>query len=172
MENQVQKAKQIAEEVTMGNVSSKDRLRVNVECRMIYSKLLRESGLTFKYIASSLGKDHTTIIHYVQLLSSLLETEPSVNHKYAKCRDLFFAGREKHKIEYDSVKMAQQLEEYMQAYRKASNERDRAVDFNRRVSRLRDIVELLDERTPKGHERRVWTMINRMFNGGIDTTDE
>jgi len=156
----------------MGNVTSRDRLRVNVESRMIYAKLLRESGLTFKFIASSLGKDHTTIIHYVQLLSSLLETEPSVNHKYAKCRDLFFAGREDHKIEYDSVKLANQLEEYMQAYRKASNERDRAVDFNRRVSRLRDIVELVDERTPKGQERRVWTMINRMFNGGMDTTDE
>jgi len=168
----VEKAKEIVENITMGNVSSNNRLRVNVESRMIYSKLLRESGLTFKYIASSIGKDHTTIIHYVHLLSNLLETEPSVNHKYAKCRDLFFAGRENHKIEYDSVKMAQQLEEYIHAYRKASGERDRAIDFNRRVSRLRDIVELIDERTPKGHERRVWTMINRMFNGGIDTTDE
>lgn len=168
----MEKAKEIVEKVTMGSVKSNDRLRVNVESRMIYSKLLRESGLTFKFIATSIGKDHTTIIHYVHLLSNLLETEPSVNHKYAKCRDLFFAGREKHKIEFDALKSNQRLEEYVQAYRKAAGERDRALEFNRRVSRLRDIVELLDERTPKGQERRVWVMINRMFNGGIDPNDE
>lgn len=168
----MEKAREIVEKITMGNVSSNDRLRVNVESRMIYSKLLRESGLTFKYIASSIGKDHTTIIHYVHLLSNLLETEPSVNHKYAKCRDLFFAGREKHKIEYDALHANKKLEEYVSAYRRVSGERDRALEFNKRVSRLRDIVELIDERTPKGQERKVWVMINRMFNGGIDHADE
>lgn len=172
MKSQVEKAKEVVEKITMGNIESPNRLRNNVESRMIYSKLLRESGLTFKYIGSTMKKDHTTVIHYVNLLKSLIETEPSVNHKYAKCRDLFFAGRENHKIEYDSVKMSQKLEEYMSAYRKVLGERDRAVDFNRRVSRLRDIVELVNERTPKGQERRVWMMINRMFNGGMDTTDE
>jgi hypothetical protein len=33
------------------------------------------------------------------------------------------------------------------------------------VSRLRDIVDMIDDRTPKGQEKKIWMAINRMFNG-------
>jgi hypothetical protein len=165
LKSQVQKAKEVVESITLGNIHTNSRLRNNVESRMIYSKLLRESGLTFKYIGSTMNKDHTTVIHYINLMNDLIETEPQVNHKYAKCRDLFFAGREKHKIEFDAIKANRKLEEYMYAYRKAASERDAAKDFNRKVSRLRDIVDMIDDRTPKGQEKKIWMAINRMFNG-------
>jgi hypothetical protein len=165
IKNQVDKARQVVENITMGNIHSNDRVRNNVESRMIYSKLLRETGLTFKYIAGTLSKDHTTIIHYINLMNNLIETEPEVNHKYAKCRDIFFAGRENHKIEFDAIKANQKLEECMERYKRAAFEKDRAISFNKKLSRLRDIVELIDSRTPKGAEQKIFMAINRMFNG-------
>jgi hypothetical protein len=111
-------------------------------------------------------------MYYIGILDSLIESDPSLNSAYAKCRDLFFAGREEHKIEFDQIQAAKKIREYMDLYDKTKRERDQAMDFSRRLRRLKDILQLIDERTPKGQEKRVWTIINRMFNGGLDNQDE
>jgi hypothetical protein len=172
MSEQVKKAREVVESVTFVDIHNKRRLRSVVDARMIYAKILREDGMTFKSIGRTIGKDHTTIMYYIGMLDSLIESDPALNSAYAKCRDLFFAGREEHKIEFDQIQAAKKIREYMDLYDKAKRERDNAVDFSRRLRRLSDIVQLIDERTPKGQEKRVWTIINRMFNGGLDNQDE
>jgi len=172
MSEQVKKAKEVVESVTFVDIHNKRRLRSVVDARMIYAKILREDGMTFKSIGRTIGKDHSTIMYYVGMLDSLIESDPGLNTSYAKCRDLFFAGREEHKIEFDQIHAAKKIREYMDMYDKAKRERDQAIDFGRRLRRLRNIVNLIDERTPKGQEERVWTIINRMFNGGLENQDD
>lgn len=150
------------------DIHNRRRLRNVVDSRMIYAKLLREDGMTYKDIGKTIKKDHTTIIYYVNQIDALIGNDPVINYSYAKCRDMFFEGREKHKIEFDQIEAARKIREYMDMYDKAKRERDQAMETNRKVRRLSEIIQLIDERTPKGQEQKVWTVINRMFNGGLE----
>ena len=64
--NEVEIVRKIVEQVTGVNIFEKNRKRFVVEARAIYSTLLRDVGYSFPFIAETLGKDHTTIIHYMR----------------------------------------------------------------------------------------------------------
>ena len=75
MTNDFELSRKIVEMITGVDILQKNRIRNVVEARMIYALLLREIGHSLSSIGSTLGKDHTTIIHYVKTLRSLLDID-------------------------------------------------------------------------------------------------
>lgn len=145
------------------SIKSKRRTRDIVDAKMIYSKLLRERGFTLKRIGETLGKDHTTVIHYIRCIDNLIETEPNINNIYAKCRDIFFEGDPSDRdIDPEILKI--KMNELRREYSKIKIELEREKEQNRRFKRLKGLVTMLDERIPKGKEEQYKIIINRVFN--------
>jgi len=170
-EQHAQKAREIVEEVMLVSLSSKRRTREIVDGKMIYSKLLRERGYTLKTIGETLGKDHTTIIHYIRSIENLIETEPNINNAYAKCRDIFFEGEEQ-EPELDPEVLKIRIKQCTKEYDTMKVTLQREKEYNRRLKRLRQIVNMLDERIPKGKEDKYQAIINRVFNNIEDYLKE
>jgi hypothetical protein len=145
----------IVEMVTGVSILAKNRKRFVVEARMIYSTLLREAGYSLPFIAETLDKDHTTIIHYVQSLKDLKETDMHTMRKYLRCRELFLSEKQPVNLVDDCENLRAEIyllkEELAQL--KIADE-----------SRLMKIIKLIEENTPVGHELIVERKIRKMFD--------
>jgi hypothetical protein len=145
----------IVEMVTGVSILAKNRKRFVVEARMIYSTLLREAGYSLPFIAETLDKDHTTIIHYVQSLKDLKETDMHTMRKYLRCRELFLSEKQPVNLVDDCENLRAEIyllkEEIAQL--KIADE-----------SRLMKIIKLIEENTPVGHELIVERKIRKMFD--------
>jgi hypothetical protein len=141
--------------VTGVSILAKNRKRFVVEARMIYSTLLREAGYSLPFIAETLDKDHTTIIHYVQSLKDLKETDMHTMRKYLRCRELFLSEKQPVNLVDDCENLRAEIyllkEELAQL--KIADE-----------SRLMKIIKLIEENTPVGHELIVERKIRKMFD--------
>lgn len=159
--NDVDTVKRIVEEVTGINLLEKSRRRFVVEARAIYSTILRDSGYSFPFIAETLGKDHTTIIHYMKLADDLKKTDRQMKRKLYKCRELFISEKQPvilseltdHEDELEKLKMKIELlnDELFQLK-------------NSDKLRLGKIIKLIQENTPKGHELIVERKIRKLFD--------
>lgn len=160
--NDVDVVRNIVEMVTGVSVLAKNRKRTVVESRMIYSSLLREAGYSLTYIAETLKKDHTTIIHYVQSLKDLRETDMHMMRKYLRCRELFLSEKQPVNLVDDCDKLRTQIE-IMKAENYLLNEeliQLKIADENRLIK----IFKLIEENTPKGYELIVERKIRKMFD--------
>lgn len=83
------KLKEIVYTTTGYNVDAKSRKSHNVFSRMIYSKILNEQGLGPSAISRTLGRDHSTIIHYLDGFAALCMSKPYVREWYNSARSRF-----------------------------------------------------------------------------------
>ncbi len=152
----------IVEMVTGVSILTKNRKRFVVEARMIYSTLLREAGYSLPFIAETLKKDHTTIIHYIQSLKDLKETDIHMMRKYLRCRELFLSEKQPVNLVDDCDKLRLEIEIVKAENYLLSEELNqfKISDENR----LRKIMKLIDENTPKGYELIVERKIRKMFD--------
>lgn len=160
----VDMARNIVEMVTGVSVLTKNRKRFVVEARMIYSTILREVGYSLPFIAETLDKDHTTIIHYIQSLKDLKETDVHIMRKYLRCRELFISEKQPVNLseEIDCERLKMQLE-IMKAENYLLNEelvRLKIAD----ETRLIKIFKLIEENTPNGYELIMERKIRKMFD--------
>jgi len=148
--------------VTGVSILAKNRKRFVVEARMIYSTLLREAGYSLPFIAETLKKDHTTIIHYIQSLKDLKETDIHMMRKYLRCRELFLSEKQPVNLVDDCDKLRLEIEIVKAENYLLSEELNqfKISDENR----LRKIMKLIDENTPKGYELIVERKIRKMFD--------
>jgi hypothetical protein len=76
----------VAEEwgVTVTQIQSKSRKREYVEARQIYCKLARKlTGAPLLTIGETLeGRDHTTILHSVNHINDMIDTDPYLKRRY------------------------------------------------------------------------------------------
>ncbi len=82
-------ARKIVEEVFGIDILHKSRVRERVDARMVYAKILRQSGLTTTFIAKTLGKDHSTVVHYCSIADNMIETNKEFKYKYKLCYERF-----------------------------------------------------------------------------------
>jgi Bacterial dnaA protein helix-turn-helix len=158
----------IVEMVTGVSILAKNRKRSVVEARMIYATLLREAGYSLTHIAETIKKDHTTIIHYIQSLKDLRETDIHMMRKYLRCRELFILEKQPvnlvDEIDYESeCDRLKNTIEIMKAENYLLNEEIvqlKVADENR----LRKIIKLIEENTPRGYELIVERKIRKMFD--------
>ena len=73
---------------------AKKKLRDNVLAKMIYSKILRDDGYTWKSIANSINRDHSTVMYQYRVLTDLMEFDKKIERKYLEVRNDFLSGEE------------------------------------------------------------------------------
>lgn len=71
------------------DIDSNVRVRGIVDGRMIYARILRDRGYSLKSIGISMGKDHSTVIHYLRSMDKLMSVDESINSKHLSCLSIF-----------------------------------------------------------------------------------
>ncbi len=145
-------------------ISNKSRKRPMVEARMMYAKLMkRYTRSSLSDIGRYIEKDHATIIHYLDNFTWLKKTDKEFSTKFDILSDMYEEYRmvwfNDEKLE--DKKKSQLLERSLEA---VTLEKVKYEDWFKRFERLDSIIQLIEERTPKGEEEYVEQKINRMFN--------
>lgn len=146
------------------DISSKSRKREIVEARMMYAKLMkRYTKHSLSAIGAPIGRDHSMIIHYNKNFTWLKKSEPEFARKFDTLNDMYEEFRavwfdaerfdEKSKIIF-LQKSLQTEQEKVEKYEK----------YFTKIKRLDSIIQLIEQRTPKGEEEYIEQKINRMFN--------
>lgn len=71
------------------NVLSKKRERRIIDGRIICARILRDRGYTLQSIANVMSKDHSTVMHYLDIVNDLSDVDTSFNEKHLACLNLF-----------------------------------------------------------------------------------
>lgn len=158
----------IVEMVTQTNLLMNNRKRECVDARMIYSYVLRHTlGASLTSIGMSINKDHTTIIHYLKTMESLLEVDREVARKYIRCKELLLLSEQPLNLldERDEILEINRLKEQVEILERKNKLLEE--DNNRiakQIGRFMNILELIEENTPSGEEYFVERKIKKMFN--------
>jgi hypothetical protein len=168
MENTIyNKVKQIVELVTGVKIIENNRKREVIDARMIYTKILRERGASLVSIGMTINKDHTTIIHYLRTMDSLLITDREVIRKYIKSKELLLLDEQDLNLlnGNDTVSELSRLKETLEiSEKKVKLLQDENEKLNREMERFRGILKIIDEATPIGQEKIVERKIKRMLD--------
>jgi hypothetical protein len=168
MENTIyNKVKQIVELVTGVKIIENNRKREVIDARMIYAKILRERGASLVSIGMTINKDHTTIIHYLRTMDSLLITDREVIRKYIKSKELLLLDEQDLNLlnGNDTVSELSRLKETLEiSEKKVKLLQDENEKLNREMERFRGILKIIDEATPMGQEKIVERKIKRMLD--------
>ena len=126
-------------EMTIEQLYSKSRKRELVEKRMVLMYTLRKSvGMTLHKIASSLDKNHATIIHAVKSIENFIQVYPHIQRYYDVADECLMIHKEN-------------LIEYYKSPVYTEIERNRAlvdilIDSNDRLkSKVKKLKEQLDD---------------------------
>ena len=149
------------------DLTQKCRKRYIVEGRMMYAKLMkRYTNVSLSDIGRSIGKDHATIIHYINNFGHLKKTDQQFACKFDMMADTYEEFRETwfDDVKFDDKRKIKVLESSLKELVEIKNEYERY--FNK-IKRIDSIIQLIEQRTPKGEEEYVESKINRMFNSII-----
>lgn len=156
--------KNIVEKAFGIEIEKKKRGRDYVNARLIYSRILRDAGHTFDSIAESLGKDHSTIIHYIDISNMAFVQDSDLSEKYIICKNLFLSDKPNLTREYKEFEMTSKLFRVTAERDELLKQIQKYAKFDKKYGRLESIIELINMRTPIGLEKSVERKINRMFN--------
>lgn len=146
------------------DISDKTRKREVVEARMMYATLLkRYTRISLTEIGRPINKDHATVIHYIKNFDWLKKNDERFSRKFDMLRDMYDEFRSVWFDDevYDDKRKIKFLENTLEILTLEKNKYETWVKKN---SRLDSIIQLINERTPKGEEEYVEQKINRMFN--------
>jgi hypothetical protein len=149
------------------SLSDKSRKRSMVEARIIYAKIMKVYTRTsLTDIGRSINKDHATIIHYINTFKWLKKTDQGFSSKYDTVADMYeeFRATWFNEDRFDEKKQLQLLKSSIE---KITAEKERYEKYFKKIKRIDSIVQLIEQRTPRGEEEYVESKINRMFNSII-----
>jgi DNA repair ATPase RecN len=125
------------------NITNKVRKRDYVEARMVFAKILRDRGATLISIGSYLNKNHSTVLNYMANFDNYF-SDASLKKKYAVCRESFFQ-------KYPADRL------YL--------EKDRISTIENKYKRFKNILDIMNDRTPYGKEDVLEKKIISFLNG-------
>jgi len=158
------------EEFVGFKICNKSRKRPIVEARMMYAKLMkRYTRCSLSEIGRYIERDHATVIHYLDNFTWLKKTDQGFSSKFDLLTDMYEDFRKAWFDDdvYDDKKKIKFLEV---ALENTTDERNKYEAYFKRLERLDSIIQLLDQRIPKGEEEYAEQKINRMFNSIIFKT--
>lgn len=145
------------------NIYGDSRKRNLVDARIIYAKLSREYNYSFKSIGEPIGKDHSTIIHYMKNFDWLFSSDTEFREMYIylkeKVKDIIpkIKDNQEIKIINNSMMLHKQIESL-------SLENQKYLSDKIKYDRLQKILWLINDRTPYGQEDYVESKLNNFFN--------
>lgn len=160
MNNEMSSLKNIIKSLFDIDIDKNVRKREFVDCRLIYSKILRDRGHTTVSIGKSLQKDHSTIVHYTNVANTLISRDESLAHKYLLCKNTFSQV-----VPSNNLGVSNRLVVLSSENERLLQEKDMLVNNLKRYDRLKDIIKIIEERTPNGMELVIKNKIRKMFNG-------
>jgi hypothetical protein len=149
------------------SLSDKSRKRSMVEARIIYAKIMKiYTATSLSDIGRAIGKDHATIIHYLTNFKWLKKNDIAFSSKYDTVADMYeeFRATWFNEDRFDDKKQIQLLKSSIE---KMTTEKEKYEKYFKKIKRIDSIVQLIEERTPRGEEEYVESKINRMFNSII-----
>lgn len=152
------------------DISVKSRKREIVEGRMMYAKLMkRYSKHSLAAIGAPIGKDHATIIHYNNNFAWLKKNDAEFSRKFEILNDMYdeFRAVWFNEDRFDEKSKIVFLQKALKAEQEKSDKYEKYIN---KIQRLDSIIQLIDERTPKGEEEYAEQKINRMFNSIVFNT--
>lgn len=81
--------KQIINLVFFVDIDDTTRKRRVVDARRAYAKILKDVGFPYQHIGSTLGKNHATIIHYINSIDDLLKYDSVFRKKFMLAKKNF-----------------------------------------------------------------------------------
>lgn len=155
----------IIKNVFDADIKKKSGKREYVDGRLVFSKIMTDRGYGISLLGRYIKKHHSSIIHYRDSASDLLETNEIFLHKYLMCRDKFLFGKG------DTIRISNKEELINQIDTLILEKTNLEKRFDK-YKRLENIIEYIDSRTPSGKESFVLRKINLMFNGLTDYGQE
>jgi hypothetical protein len=134
--------------------------REYVEARMLFSKMLRDIGFPYMSIGTFLGKNHATIIHYINKFDIYFKLT-YLRHKYELCHKLYFGyPLEKREKEYDKQKELSDYKDFLE------NRDDYKLYLceKGKYKRFENIIKMMCDRASPGKEEMLETKIRLFLN--------
>lgn len=162
---EMESLKEVINEMFNIDIMKNSRKRELVNGRYIYSKILRGRGHSFKSIGKSIKRDHSTVMYYIDKINFLLKQDEQLAEKYIICKDVFLKDKPKVSDMLDDKDLVLKMTQLIAENEELILDRERILSMNRKYNRIHKIIDLIDERTPKGAESIVHNKIIKMFNG-------
>lgn len=164
-EQEMDSLKLIIDKIFNINVMKNNRTRNIVDARLIYAKILRDRGHTYKSIGRSLNKDHTTILHYITQIDHLLKHDSRIAERYVICKEVFLKDKPHVSEKLTQTDLIAQLIKLSSDNESLILERKNVIEMKNNYKRIKKIMDIIESRTPKGDEKIVEERIIKMFNG-------
>lgn len=139
------------------------RKRKLVDARIIYAKIAREHNYSFKSIGRRIGKDHSTIIHYMKNFDWLFSSDTEFRETYIYLKERFIEIQPK-LIESQEIEIINNSMMLHKQIEKLSLENQKYLSDKLKYERLQKILWLINDRTPVGQEDFVESKLNNFFN--------
>lgn len=147
------------------DIRKRSRRQPYVDGRFIFSKILTDRGYGLSDLGRLMGKHHSTIIHQRDSANDLLETNEQFALKYMRCKNKFLQGKTELVIPSDREELLNQIDALIL-------EKNDLIKQLEKYKRLKNIIEFIDSRTPRGKESFMLRKINLMINGLTDYGQE
>lgn len=154
------------------DISIKTRKREYVNARMVFSKILKDNGYGVTIISRYLKKDHTSIMHYVESVNSVIRFDEDLMAKYIQAKDMYLNNKSIPNPQDEKIKLTKK--EKMQQIRisilndeidSLILEKTKLMVISKKHKRLSEVINFIDKHTPNGKEDFVLRKISIMFNG-------
>jgi hypothetical protein len=146
------------------NIMDNNRRQDIVDSRMIFSKILRDRGYTFKIIGGYLRKDHSTIINLIKKSDTILAYDDYLMSRYIICKDTFYKEQGPMENVRTDMFLERKVVELNTKLDKMLIERQELLEFKNKYERVARIMDVVLDRTPNGRELFTERTIIQMFN--------
>lgn len=146
-----------------GDVFSRCRERRFVDARITFAKLITEQGVTPTHVGRILGRNHSTVLHYVTKGEMLLETDKSFRKRYISAREEYIG--EDPVFYYSPPELRGKFLELRKDYEEILGKYQELRNRVKNERRLEPLVDMVRSRTKAGTEEEVFARLNRIYNG-------
>ena len=146
-----------------GDVFARNRKRSVVDARICFAMLINEQGLGPSEVGRILGRDHSTIIHYLNRGEALFETDKNFRKNMVMARE-DYSGKDP-VYYYSSPELRKKYMEIRSELEHVKGELLDIKDQMRYDRRIQPILDVVRMRTKRGSEDDALTRIKRVYNG-------
>ncbi len=163
----------IVEDNCDGLVMAKSRQRKHVVARMAFANILLKNGYTSTDVGAFMGKDHATVLHYKREFDGLCRSDRQLKVAHEKSLEIFDSFprnteyKKSHKEELrEVIKKLEVSEAELKSQINILNLRLESEQH--KDERLKNIIDIVKDRTREGTEWLVEEKIKRFYNGVYD----
>ena len=146
------------------NIMSSSRRRENINGRMAFAVIMRSKGHTLHKVGNAINKDHATILHYEKNMKHFLKADNNLREKYNLVEELF-VGEYNPSWDLSKQELINELILLHNQKKELYLEIDRLNSKQGGDTRVKELVDIVTQRTPLGTEKDTALKLNRWYDG-------